>query len=127
MTGDRDWPAENELDERLAVLEVAASHFYGVREIEHLLVGLLDLMRSDRLPKDRSLAALEARMVAWPPGTVELLEFTMRELRWPEVQSSLKMSAANHPDFRARDQARQALEVYAEDWPNGEIYRTYAE
>ncbi len=49
----------------------------------------------------------------------------MRELRWPEVQRFLMEQATESTDFRKRDLATSALEVYEPDWPGGEVYRTY--
>lgn len=118
-------PAKAELDYRPAVLEVAADHFVGVDEIEHLLVGVRDLFRSERLTRDEAVAAMKGLMTSWPPGAVELLEFTMRDLRWPEVQELLVETEREHPDHRARNQARQVLQVYEPEWPDGEIYWTY--
>lgn len=119
------WPVERELAERLAVIRLAAEHFVGVDSYEHLLLDLLRLLRSDRVPRITGTDFMLQRIVQWEPGSVEILEFSMRSLQWPEVRDALAEHARDGADFRTRDLARQALEVYEPQWPNGEIYRTY--
>jgi hypothetical protein len=119
------WPAVTELDERLAVIEVAASHFVGVNEIEHLLVDVTGLLQSERLEREQAVSALTRLATEWPWGAVEVLEFSLRALQWPELRDVLEHHAATGLDFRTRDMAKHVLEVYADEWPTGEIYRVY--
>jgi hypothetical protein len=43
------YSAADELRDRIAVISVAAEHFVGVGEIEHLLDDLLGFVQSDRV------------------------------------------------------------------------------
>lgn len=115
----------DELDRLLESIEVAAQRFVGVNEYEDLLVDLLALLRSDDLPRETAVAALTRLAVGWPWGAVEALEFSLRSLRWDELRHVLEAQRKENPDFRCRALAGQVLEVYAEAWPGGDIYRTY--
>ncbi|GAA1475660.1 hypothetical protein GCM10009623_01060 [Nocardioides aestuarii] len=119
------WPAEDELAERLQVIRVAAQHLVGVNLYEHALVDLLQLLQSDRLPYSTAVDALLQQARSWDWGAVEVLEFSMRSLQWPEVREALVAHVAHGDDFRTRDLAQQVLHVYEPAWPGGEIYRTY--
>jgi putative protein kinase ArgK-like GTPase of G3E family len=116
---------KRDLSERLNVIEIAADHFDGIDELQHLLEGLLAFLLANE--QFRSEAVHQFRSIAsdWRAGAVEVLEFTMRSLRWDEVRRALEGTVSDAPDFRVRDLARQALEVYGTEWPGGEIYRHY--
>ena len=113
-----------ELRDRLAVIAMATESFVGVNLIEHLLVDLVAFLKSGRVARAAASDALIGLIEPWP-GAPEVLEFTMRELRWPEVKSALEAHVASESDFRTRDLASNVLQVYEDDWPGGEIYRTY--
>lgn len=120
-----EWTAETEMRERIAVILAAAPHFLGVAELEHGLRDLRDLLASGRV--ERSVAVDELRDLTrtWPAGSIEILEFTLRSLKWPEMREFLQHMATSAADLRDRDRAASLLEVYADQWPDGEIYRTY--
>lgn len=123
MTGDFYDPVQ-ELRDRLAVIGVAVQAFVGVGEIEHLLVDLLTFLKSGRIDREAAAGVLIEQIDPWP-GAPEVLEFTMRDLRWVEVRDALESHVAGGCDFRTRDMARSVLAVFEAEWPGGEIYRTY--
>jgi len=113
-----------ELGDRLAVIAVATENFVGVNQIEHLLIDLLAFLKSGRVERADASEALIGLIEPWP-GAPEVLEFTMRELQWPEVKAALERHVASESDFRTREMAASVLQVYEDDWPGGEIYWTY--
>lgn len=113
-----------ELEDRLAVIAVAAQAFVGVGEIEHLLIDLVAFLKSGRIERQAAVAVLIEQIDPWP-GAPEVLEFTMRDLRWAEVRDALESHVASESDFRTKEMARTVLEAFDERWPGGEIYRTY--
>ncbi len=123
--GTMTYSAIDELGDRIAMISVAAEHFVGVNEVEHLLEDLLRLLESGRLGQAEATATLTELLKEWPWGAVEILEFTMRALRWDGVREALSEQLADDADFRLQNLARQALEVYEDEWPGGEIYRRY--
>ncbi|MEM7323793.1 MAG: hypothetical protein AAF531_11965 [Actinomycetota bacterium] len=120
-----DWNAHDQLKERLEAIGIVAQHFVGVGEWEHLLVDLTRFLRSETLDREQAVGVLIGWAASWPWGAVEALEFTMRELRWPEVHEFLVEQRTESADFRHRDLAASVLEVFEPEWPGGVIYRTY--
>ncbi len=49
----------------------------------------------------------------------------MRELRWPEIQEAMVALDSPTQDWRVQRAAQRVLEVYADEWPGGDIYETY--
>jgi hypothetical protein len=115
----------SDLVELLSAITVAADNHVGVDSYEDLLVDLRDLLRSGRVERVDAVSELRRLCTEWPPGAVEALEFTMHELRWPEIQESLEDHRMGGADFRTRDLAAQVLQAFDDDWPEGDIYQTY--
>lgn len=120
------WPAEDELRERLAVIEVAVANFPGTQNFEHLLRDLTALLGSAQLRRSASVPILVEWIATepWPFGAEEALEFSMRQLQWPEMRSALE-DMQQYASIRVRHNLSRVLEVYEPTWPGGEIYRTY--
>jgi hypothetical protein len=127
MTGPNvnEWRFARDLSERIRVIEVVANHFDGVDELQHLLEGLVDFLETNPDHRHEAVDILCALAAEMLPGSVEILEFSMRALRWPEVQLALQATVESATDFRVESLAMQALEVYDEFWSGGEIYRWY--
>lgn len=113
------------LDRMLHAIGEAADRLVGVNSYEHLLRELLEFLVSDRVDRPTAVAMLSRLAEEWPSGSPEVLEFTMHELRWPEVRSALENHREQGGDFRTRDLAAQVLEAFEDDWPAGEIYERY--
>jgi hypothetical protein len=104
-----------------------APRYPGVAEIEPVLMSLLDELSRPDADRQRATLVLQRLIEEWPPGALEIIEFTMHRLRWPEVKVALERQAADLAvDFRLRDQARHALRAFEDEWPDGEVYTTYA-
>ncbi|MUN05705.1 hypothetical protein [Agromyces luteolus] len=123
----RDDTPPADLARTTAAISAAADRFVGVNSYEHLLVHLLDLLESGRVDRESALAEFDRLASDWPPGAAEALEFTMHRLRWPEVRRTLEDHRQHGTDFRTRDLAAQVLEAFDDEWPAGDIYRTYRE
>jgi hypothetical protein len=116
-----------------AVLDAAEASF-DTRAIEPPLLELRGLLEWSNDRRRESLDALLALTVPEPeglqlarPGVVEILEFCMRELRWPEVREAMVAIDSTAHDWRVRRAAQRVLEVYDDEWPGGEIYNAYRE
>lgn len=103
-----------------------------VRELEPDLAALLAVLTSPTVSRAAAVSELLGLLVPshgeiqlGQPGVVEILEFTMRELRWPEVRAELRSIAERAADWRTIRAAERVLECYQEIWPGGEIYRRY--
>lgn len=114
-----------ELTELLAAISATPQQSVGVDSFEHLLTRLRDLLKSGRVDRADAVAELVRLSVEWPPGAVEALEFTTHDFRWPEVREALENYLTSGADFRSRNLATHVLQAFDDDWPEGEIYRTY--
>jgi hypothetical protein len=55
-----------------------------------------------------------------------LLEFCMRELRWPEVREALEKKIEQERDPSRRLALRNLLEVYEPEWPDADLFEYYS-
>lgn len=117
-----------ELASMFAELNRIGEASFDVADLEPTLVRLREYLRAIG-PKSEAETFLVSVVNEWSVesggGVVEALEFTMRELRWEGARLALLRLSELGADFRVRDLARHALEVYEDDWPGGEIYSTY--
>lgn len=121
-------PSAPELAEALVQrIEYEAETNIGVETYESLLLELLTILASTPDERGRHITLLLPLVKDWPWGAVETLEFTMRQLRWPEIKEALEVSAVSDPNFRHRDLAKRALAVFEDEWEDGEIYTYYRE
>ena len=64
-----------------------------------------------------------------PFGTVEILEFCMRALRWEGVRADLHAVVRAHPgdghNWEVRKAALRILDAYEGVWDNADLYRLY--
>jgi hypothetical protein len=124
----------NDLEEIVSdILRVAESSF-DIRDIEPRLRALLSLLESSSARHEEFANALVALLAPVPnelplgqPGIVEILEFCMRKLRWPEVREALQELKSCTTDWRVRRAAERVLEAYEDDWTGGDLYDTYRE
>lgn len=56
---------------------------------------------------------------------LELLEYCMHELRWPEVKAQLEVAAREADDFRARDCFTSALTAFTDRWSGRGFYERF--
>lgn len=116
------WTAAEELQERLAAIEAVSHAHPGTRVVEHLLVSLVDFLKSGRLSRSAAVQALIAFIGAEPPrvGAVETLEFVMASEQWPELRAELaELRHSESADYRNRDLARSALAAGEPGWHGG--------
>ncbi|MEP7762542.1 hypothetical protein [Sanguibacter sp. 25GB23B1] len=116
-----------------AVLDAAEASF-DARAVEPPLLKLRSLLKSSSEPRWEFLDAIRALTTPGPgelplarPGVVEILEFCMRELRWPEIREAMVAMDSPAHDWRVQRAAQRVLEVYDDEWPGGDIYDTYRE
>ncbi|MCD1573373.1 hypothetical protein [Agromyces mediolanus] len=114
------------MDTAISSVLWAAERYPGVNSYEHRLLDLLDILRSGRVERAAAVDSLIGLTVGWPVGSLEILEYTMRELQWPEVRDALFKHLEEAPDFRTRKQAERALLVYEDRWEDGDIYVRYS-
>lgn len=114
------------------IIRTAASS-PGSGPIESAMQELLNLM-ADRAESREYYATrlldlihdpAPGELILGQPGIVEMLEYTMHVLRWPEIQQSLLLLDSDGTDLRVRRSAQRVLDSYRDDWPNADIYAKY--
>lgn len=123
-----------DVEEAIAAVLDGAEASFDARAVEPPLLKLRSLLKSSSKPRRESVDAVLAlttpRTGELPlrrPGVVEILEFCMRELRWPEIREAMLAMDSPSRDWRVRRAAQRVLEVYDDEWPGGDIYDTYRE
>ncbi len=106
-------------------VQASAQLHPGVEHLESTLEHLRRCAVTESVDRQFAVSRLGDLAQEWPLGAVEILEYVLRDARWPELETLLREVRSGAEDFRHRDLARQVLEVYDEDWPAGEIYRRY--
>ncbi|WP_317695409.1 cytochrome P450 [Aeromicrobium sp. REDSEA-S32_B7] len=106
-------------------VQASAQLHPGVEHLESTLEHLRRSAVTESVDRQFAVSRLGDLAQEWPLGAVEILEYVLRDARWPELETLLREVRSGAEDFRHRDLARQVLEVYDEDWPAGEIYRRY--
>jgi len=125
---DINWPASDELEERIAAI-VAVGEVYQANAyiLEHLLVALVEFLERGKVSRHAGVAALLAFISAEPPrdGAVEAVEFVAGALSWEELKEGLKKLRDSESAYYVnRDLARRALEAFDPHWRGG-AYRTF--
>lgn len=121
----------SEVDALFAEVERAAEASFDSREIEPALKRVVLFAHSHPDSRPELVAAflsqLEAKGEFLPlarPGAVDVLEFCMHDLRWPEVRGRVS-ALLQAKDLRVSRAAERVLEAFDDDWPTGDIYATY--
>ena len=118
---------EAAFDQWIEDVQASAQLLPGVEHLESTLEHVRRSAVTEYVDREFAVARRGDLTQDWPPGAVEILEYVLRDARWPELETLLQEVRNGAEDFRHRDLARQVLEVYDEDWPGGEIYRRYRE
>lgn len=59
-------------------------------------------------------------------ASIDVLEYCMHELRWPNIKIIIEDILENTEDVRERDALHHIPEVYSDDWDGVEYYRYYS-
>lgn len=125
---DINWPASDELAERIAAIEAVGEAYQANAYIlEHLLVALVEFLDRGKVSRQAGVSALLALISAEPPrpGAVEAVEFAAGALGWEELREGLeKLRDSEDAYYVNRDLARSALEAFDPHWKGG-AYRTF--
>jgi hypothetical protein len=91
---------------------------------ESVLIKILNFIKAN--PEHRSFFISELKaIISGGKIPFEIIEFTMRELRWPEIQQFIIGKIENHPHPILCNSLRRALNAYEEVWENEDLYEYY--
>lgn len=112
------------LDKIAFILDVAPLSV-GVDQMEPLFQDLLEYV----LARPRCVPVLvvgyEALLDELPEGSDDLVQFTMHELRWPEVRAHTEKCLSGTEDITRRARYRDILVAFDDDWPSRDLYLRY--
>lgn len=91
---------------------------------ESVLIEILDFIKNNPQHKNYFVSELKA-IICGGRIPFEIVEFTMRELRWPEIQLFVIEQIKNHPHPILCNGLRRALNAYEEVWKNEDLYNYY--
>lgn len=79
-------------------------------------------------PDDRPQLAEAFVAIAYDPslGPIDLVEYCMYALQWPEVRGHFIDRLEGEPSERARSALRRLLKAFEPDWPYAELYRRFS-
>lgn len=98
----------------------------GLNEIEPVLVDILFLAKKNPVHESELKSAF-LELVHLKEMPVEILEFCMHDLRWPEIRQEVEKVIAASADPRERSALERVLSAYAEDWEDLDLYKYYRE
>lgn len=98
---------------------------HGVNEVEDSLLDLLIYVKKHPEYNDQFKKCFREIVLNPNLGTLEILIFCMRELRWKEVQELIVLSIKETDDPRIRDALGDILDVYDDKWKNSDLYDYY--
>lgn len=99
---------------------------YSPNDIEHLLLEILVLVRTNSLYIDTWEECFQDLVNDGLKGPYEILIFCMRELRWDTVKNMLENRIQNTNDHRIISVMNQVLEVYNDEWNDSDLYHYYS-
>ena len=59
-------------------------------------------------------------------GIWEIVAFSMRELKWPEVRAEAEKILAQDNDYRVKQVMQDILDVYEEEWDDADMWQYYS-
>jgi len=110
--------------------EINGLYFEWMRDpdpavLEPRLQRVVDLITSHPAARDDMVEVLRALALVWPPSAIELLEYTMASLRWPEIEETLQQFLHVTTDLDRRRPAARVLLAYEDPWPNEHRYPAF--
>ena len=122
---------EDDLYQEFSKLMDAVQHTwkttYSADELEPDLLNVLNFTKQ-HLESKETLIQFFITLVKehkWN-GDIEVIEFCMHELRWPEVKQAVEEKVATTQDIRERDALCQIPDAYSDDWDGVEFYSYYS-
>lgn len=97
------------------------------KKTEPLLLTILDLVKQHPDERDFFSSAFKEMLRNPRTWTTLIVQFCMRELRYPEVQAEALKIQQSLDDEAIHDDARRVLEAYGNVWLPGHIFDYYKE
>jgi len=94
--------------------------------LEPRLLRIVDFLQGHPASRVELVEVLKALALVWPPASIELLEFAMASLRWPEIEEALQEYLHVTTQLERRRPAERVLLAYEDHWANAHLYPSFA-
>jgi hypothetical protein len=98
----------------------------GTPDFEPDLLAILNFTKQNLDQKDTLVQCFIDLVYDRALGPFEVIEFCMRELRWPEVADAAAERWRSTTDPRIHIVMKDILDVYEEHWEDADLYQYYA-
>lgn len=125
----------NEFEKLCAQIKIREEKTFGYNEIEDLLLEALNFIKKHKDEKrqfahffiDSILGSKTNNLVyGGSHYLIQVIQFCMRELQWPEVKEAAIKEQSASTDWRVIGTMGSILEVYEKEWPDDELYEYYS-
>ena len=118
---------QSEFNKLVDTVEEKWKTTYSAEEIEPSFLNVLNFVNQNLSSRDTLVQCFISLLhnPEWN-GPVELIEFCMFELRWPEVKQAAEEIVKHTQDIRERDFLRTISYAYSDDWDGIDFYLYYS-
>jgi len=109
----------------VSVTQNAWDKTYGVNEIEHHLLDILQFVKKHPTDKDDFIECF-ITLLKKSAGPLEIVEFCMRELQWEEIKKAAEQMQIESKDIRLQNAMQRIIDVYSENWDDADLYKYYS-
>lgn len=96
----------------------------SVRSMEPALVAMLRLVEAH--PELRTSFEVAFIEICDSPLPKEIVQFCMRELRWPVIRSHVERTMRATNDPRVHAALQQVLDAYEDEWGDADLFEYYS-
>lgn len=115
---------QDELAYLLRAAHRACEEGPSTSDFEAEVAAVVDYIQAN--PECREAASrLFIEQVQRSAGCIEVLEYCMHELRWPEVEEAVRDHLAASEDWRVKTALAGVLAAFADDWPDADMYERW--
>lgn len=115
----------DELRAKMASIEQTARATYSNSDLEPGLLDLLTYLRTNEEAKEELEVTLLEGLDSAPESIIQILGFTMHELRWSGIHDALERETAATSKFGPKRSLERMLSAYDENWDEACTYDYY--
>lgn len=99
---------------------------YGSEEIESELLDILSFVKTNLNERNELSKCFIEIVNDYRNGPLEIVIFSMRELKWDEVRNAALNRKLISDDPRVWSAMNDVLAVYEDEWEDAELYKYYS-
>jgi hypothetical protein len=115
----------DELRAKMASIEQTARATYSNSDVEPQLLDLLAYLRANAQSREELEAVLIEGLESAQESIIQVLGFTMHELRWRGIYDALQREKAATTKFGPKRSLERMLSAYEDEWDEACTYDYY--